>query len=238
MTKDWENELLHRLRQASTEQRLIEELKTEVYKLGFDHCNYGARLPLQLSKPKIVMFNTYPTTWQKRYQSRNYQRIDPTIQHGVRSQKPLIWTDEAFRNTREFWEEARGHGLRYGWSQSAAGPSGLRGMLTLSRRYGSLTASELNAHGYQLVWLTQVVHQCMSHLLTARLIPEADIELSKREKDVLRWTAEGKSSMEIAALLDITERTINFHIANILKKMNCTNRTSAAVRAALLGLLD
>lgn len=238
MIKDWENELLHRLRQASTEHRLIEELKTETYKLGFDHCNYGARLPLQLSKPKIIMFNTYPAAWQKRYHSRNYQRIDPTIQHGVRSQSPLIWTDEVFRNTREFWEEARGHGLRYGWSQSTIGQQSLRGMLTLSRRHGALTPSELNAHGYQLVWLTQVVHQCMSKLLSARLLPEGAVDLSLRERDVLRWTAEGKSSMEIATLLNISERTINFHIANIMKKMNCPNRTAAAVRATLLGLLD
>lgn len=238
MIKDWENELLHRLRQASTEQLLIAELKAEARRLGFDHCAYGVRLPLQLSKPRIIMFNTYPTTWQKRYQSRNYQCIDPTVQHGVRSQAPLIWTDEVFRNTREFWEEARGYGLRYGWSQSAVGPQSLRGMLTLSRRHGSLTTSELNAHGYQLVWLTQVVHQCMSKLLSARLLPEADVDLSLREKDVLRWTAEGNSSTEIADALRITERTVNFHIANILKKMNCTNRTAAAVRATLLGLLD
>ncbi|SDG95297.1 autoinducer binding domain-containing protein [Propionivibrio dicarboxylicus] len=238
MIKEWENELLHRLRKASFEQQLIEELKAEAGNLGFDHCNYGVRLPLQLSKPKIIMFNTYPMTWQKRYQSRNYQRIDPTIQHGVRSQTPLIWTDEVFRNTREFWEEARGYGLRYGWSQSTVGPQSLRGMLTLSRRHGSLTASEMNAHGYQLVWLTQVVHQSMSKLLSARLLPEAHVDLSLREKDVLRWTAEGKSSLEIADLLNITERTVNFHIANILKKMNCANRTAAAVRATLLGLLD
>lgn len=238
MMKEWENDLLHRLRQTSTEQLLIDELKIEARKLGFDHCNYGARLPLQLSKPKIIMFNTYPTPWQKRYQSRNYQCIDPTINHGARTQTPLIWNEEIFRGEREFWEEARGYGLRYGWSQSSVGPLSLRGMLTLSRRHGPLTASELNAHGYKLVWLTQVVHQCMSKLLSARLLPEADVDISLREKDVLRWTAEGRSSLEIAELLNITERTVNFHVANILKKMNCTNRTAAAVRATLLGLLD
>jgi LuxR family quorum-sensing system transcriptional regulator SolR len=36
--------------------------------------------------------------------------------------------------------------------------------------------------------------------------------------------------------MHITERTANFHIANCIKKLNATNKTAAAVKAALLGL--
>jgi len=63
------------------------------------------------------------------------------------------------------------------------------------------------------------------------------IDLSDREIDVLRWTAEGKTSAEIAVILDISERTVNFHVNSVVAKLGATNKTSAAVRAAMLGLI-
>ena len=88
-----------------------------------------------------------------------------------------------------------------------------------------------------MVWLTQVVHQCMSTLIAANMLPDAMIQLSSREKDVLRWTADGKTAGEIATIINITERTVNFHISNAMEKLNCINKTAATVKAALLGLL-
>jgi len=37
--------------------------------------------------------------------------------------------------------------------------------------------------------------------------------------------------------MGISERTVNFHINNLMTKMNVTNKTAAAIRAALMGLL-
>ncbi len=51
------------------------------------------------------------------------------------------------------------------------------------------------------------------------------------------WTAEVKTSGEIAEILKISERTVNFHINNAIAKLDTPNKTAAAVRAALLGLL-
>jgi LuxR family transcriptional regulator len=61
--------------------------------------------------------------------------------------------------------------------------------------------------------------------------------LTDREIEVLRWTAEGKVSVDISDILGITERTVNFHICNCMKKLGATSKTSAAVQAALWGLL-
>ncbi len=41
--------------------------------------------------------------------------------------------------------------------------------------------------------------------------------LTLREKDILRWSSEGKTAEEIALLMGVSERTINFHIGNRLK---------------------
>lgn len=233
----WQDEMLSRMQLAATEQQLFEMVKAEAHRIGFSHCAYGLRLPLRLTEPKTVMLNTYPLEWQQRYVSEGYLAIDPTVRHGSRSLMPLVWTEDVFSETQEFWEDARAHGLRYGWAQSCIDMQGIRGMLTLARCAESLSEEELKENSYQMVWLTQVLHQCMCNLISARMLPETTIQLSVREKDVLRWTAEGKTSGEIAEIMNISERTANFHIAKCMEKLNCVNKTAATVRAALLGLL-
>lgn len=61
--------------------------------------------------------------------------------------------------------------------------------------------------------------------------------LSEREREVLRWAAVGKTSCEIGMILGVTERTINFHVASAISKLNASNKTHAAVKALLLGII-
>ncbi|MEW9109255.1 response regulator [Cytobacillus gottheilii] len=60
--------------------------------------------------------------------------------------------------------------------------------------------------------------------------------LTKREKDVLREIAAGKSNKEIAAALFITEKTVKTHVSNLLSKLQVTDRTQAALLAVRLGI--
>lgn len=61
-------------------------------------------------------------------------------------------------------------------------------------------------------------------------------ELTKREKEVLKEIAKGKSNKEIAASLFITEKTVKTHVSNILSKLELSDRTQAALYAVKNGL--
>ena len=61
-------------------------------------------------------------------------------------------------------------------------------------------------------------------------------QLSNREREVLLWLKRGKSSWEIAVILNITERTVNFHVRNIMVKLNAVSRTQAVAVAIEKGL--
>lgn len=63
-------------------------------------------------------------------------------------------------------------------------------------------------------------------------------ELSEREREVLRWTAAGKTTSEIGTILGITARTVTFHITCIRLKLNAVNKTHAVVKAIMLNLLN
>ena len=62
--------------------------------------------------------------------------------------------------------------------------------------------------------------------------------LTARETEVLQLVAEGKTNKEIAAALDITERTVKFHVGAIMGKLGAGNRTEAVRLASQSGLIN
>jgi LuxR family quorum-sensing system transcriptional regulator CciR len=61
--------------------------------------------------------------------------------------------------------------------------------------------------------------------------------LTVRELEVLKWISVGKTSWDIGMILRISERTVNFHIKNLLPKLDAVNRAQAVAMALKLGLL-
>ncbi len=62
--------------------------------------------------------------------------------------------------------------------------------------------------------------------------------LTLRELEVLALLARGATNREIAAALVITERTVKFHMTNILAALGARSRTEALIQAARRGLID
>jgi DNA-binding CsgD family transcriptional regulator len=58
--------------------------------------------------------------------------------------------------------------------------------------------------------------------------------LSVRESEVLHWLAQGKSDLQIGAILRISPRTVQKHLQNLYVKLGVENRTAAAMRARRL----
>ena len=63
-------------------------------------------------------------------------------------------------------------------------------------------------------------------------------EITSRELEVLRLVAAGKPNKEIAAELDISERTARTHVSRILRKLGLSSRTQAALWAVREGLVE
>ncbi len=62
--------------------------------------------------------------------------------------------------------------------------------------------------------------------------------VTRRERDVLRFLAEGLTSRQIAARLVVSEHTVHRNVTNILRKLELPSRTAAATHAVRAGLLD
>lgn len=62
-------------------------------------------------------------------------------------------------------------------------------------------------------------------------------KISQKEGEILRLFAKGKTAREVAAEKEIAERTVTFHLSNIMDKLNAENKAEAIQRACSLGLI-
>ncbi|MBI2732587.1 MAG: autoinducer binding domain-containing protein [Aquabacterium sp.] len=205
--------------------------------LGFPFFAYGVKCPLPVSQPRIEMASNYPEIWQQQYQSHQYARIDPTVRHCTRVTTPVLWDASGF-DERPFAEQAMSHGIRNGVSIGVRDAQGRLGMVTLARDQTVCTPKEFAHIEGSLTLLGQLTHAALVEKLVQRHSTSvAPPTLSDRELEVLKWTAEGKTSAEVAMIMNITERTVNFHIGNCITKLDASNKLHAAVKAAVSGLL-
>lgn len=78
-----------------------------------------------------------------------------------------------------------------------------------------------------------------AQLVTAISTPNAAARhLTGREREVLRLIADGLSGKQIAHSLGISERTVKFHVASVMRKLGADNRAQAVALALQRGLLD
>ena len=78
----------------------------------------------------------------------------------------------------------------------------------------------------------------MTERLGARAAAHADGPgLTRRELEVVRLVAVGRTNREIATELFLSPRTVDMHVRNVLRKLDCRSRVEAAHRAGELNLL-
>jgi len=219
-------------------------LRREVAKftrqMGFDRFAYALRVVAPSLPAKHYAMTDYPRAWGERYLARGYFKLDPIIVHCERSPLPALWDDGAFHDRRacEFWEEARSFGLRSGLSIAVRdGPAAI-GVFSLSRdKRLDVRGEDLAALvGRASVFATLLQH-AVSRIRSPPRTPWPTSPLTMREVECLKWTIDGKTAWEIGQILGITERTVRFHLYNVLPKLGAANKAQAAARALASRLL-
>lgn len=233
----WQNTQIQTLLAAKTRSTLDDALSRIVTALGFDYFSFYFQLPLPITRPTVIHLNNYPEGWMDHYWRHDYGTIDPTLVHSRHSITPIIWQDSVSKRSRLFWQDAYDHGLRAGLAQPCHGPGGTFGLLNLGCADHRLGVKELRNQSFRLSWLAHAANQSMTNILRAGILANTHNKLTARETEVLRWTADGKTANEVGSIMNISERTVNFHVGNSLVKLDATNKTAAVIKAAMLGLL-
>jgi len=186
------------------------------------------------NKTKVININ-YPNEWIELYIKRKYYQIDPIIKENFTHFRLQWWADTYKINDppKEFLSTAEDFGLKKGYTHGVSNLKGDKGGLFsfsgMSIEHNKRTEAILNLivpHFYQA--LVRILKQDN----------KKNILLSLREKEVLLWIAQGKSTWDISRILHISERTVKFHISNIMQKLDVVNRPQAVAVAIEQGLID
>jgi len=206
--------------------------------MGFEYCCYGLRMPLPVSNRPVHISNSYPVGWMEHYKNNGYINIDPLVKRGARTLVPLIWSPDLFCDAKDMWDCAQSFGLRHGVSHSTWSEHGSYGLLSMARSKDPISAMELAACSERFSWLSSVTHVLIGRFLDDNAEKNENIRLTAREIEILCWTCDGKTSYEISRIVNISAPTVNFHINNVLNKLNVSNKVQAAVKALRLGLIN
>ncbi len=108
--------------------------------------------------------------------------------------------------------------------------AGARGFLSKDIERAQLRTMILGAGRGELAMTARRARIAMDHLAQLRTARADDPGLTEREAEVLRMVAEGSTDREIADRLVVSVRTVESHVANVLRKLGARNRTEAASR--------
>ncbi len=115
-------------------------------------------------------------------------------------------------------------------------------LTALTDRDNELKGRQLGADDY----VTKPIDfELLATIISARLAGIArtgvwpkTVGLNDREVEVLTWVARGKTSAEIAQILGLTKRTVDFHADNARAKLGAATRTEAVIKATTGRLIE
>lgn len=183
-----------------------------------------------LYSPPMIINGNYPGDWLNIYASEELYYTDPLILRNFHNPGTQLWEDtySIYRDqlTPEFLS-SRDFGLNYGVSgglyQETTQTSSLLSFSGEGKWYGR--------HQLEILSLVSPhVHQALTRVFRFARRPSGG-ELSSREREIINWIKEGKTNWEISVILEISERTVKFHVQNIERKLDAVNKAHAVAIA-------
>jgi DNA-binding CsgD family transcriptional regulator len=228
------------MQRAQTSADLLVEVRKFSKSMGFDQFAYVLMLNTPSYKHQHYVLDGYPDDWREKYLARNYFKVDPLIRRSEGTSLPAIWSHEMFDDAKaeEFWDEARSYGLNAGLTFSVREQVGVTGIFSLARdRLVDLQGEDLAALIGRAQIFSGLLHHAVCRIELPKLLPQANVALTTRERDCLNWAAEGKTAWETGQILGIADRTAIFHLNNVIQKLGASNKSQAIVRAVALRLI-
>ena len=231
-------DFIHRALECRTHdefRRLITSLGSII---AFDYATCVLRTvnPVSSEEEYEVVNVNYPESWLKIYVSEKLNHIDPIIIENFKNFRLQYWADtyKLCKPPRKFIDISTSFGLAEGYTLGARNAGGTEASLF------SISGRSIERHVRTEECLKYVIphmHQVIARI--AGTIPrDRKVYLTPREREVIRWVAQGKSSWDISIIMGVSERTVNFHVNSIMQKLEAVTRAHAVAIAFALGLLD
>jgi LuxR family quorum sensing-dependent transcriptional regulator len=214
---------------------IIQMFEAEIKACGF-HAYIMAGLPSPgTSLSDLTVANGWPPEWFEIYTRENFSVMDPIPQYGASTVQPFEWVEAHYdKDSNPAAHLVMTRATEFRLMQGYCIPLHYdEGGAVISMATEQLTIDPVAKSALQLIGI--YAHNRIRSL--GRPKPEKRDLLTPREREILRWAADGKTSWEVSVILRISERTVKFHLNQASHKLNAVNRTAAVAKALARGLI-
>jgi LuxR family transcriptional regulator, quorum-sensing system regulator CviR len=183
----------------------------------------------------------YPAEYLVELGKRGLVVKDPIVIENFKSFKLQYWAD-TFKRQGEFSDVMNEIGSLaedFGFHKVRAGCGYGHGVSNLKRTEGSFFCYQGMERSTRTEEILELViphfHEALRRVSSSS---KNGSSLTSKETEILKWIKQGKTTWDISTILGISERTVKFHVANILQKLDATTRAHAVAIALEQKLID
>lgn len=234
------------LKAATSVRQLEQQLEQYLTSVGIDNFafTYYSYYPNSLNKIKYSFASSHYMTWHEHFVSEGYDDIDSTLDEVYQTILPIYWNlsqqlQEA-KTPREIQmrQDSIAFGIEEGLSIPVHGPQEDFAILVLIKRREQNYLGDWEELQHKLFPVAYYYYYYLQKqlLLEQSSTPEKN-QLNPREVQCLTLVAKQYSVTKIAKTLNITERTVNYHIQRLNKKLGTKNKYQSVIKALQKNLI-
>ena len=223
-------------------EEIFSTLTAALSALGLDQFAYYSLPREGAVQPEII--SNFPREYYERYRAEKLYRIDSVVEMARHRVTPFAWDTAVTmgEDDSNIFDIAKHYRITAGYTFVVHDHCGNMGTLHISNH--SHDAESFNRlivdnRAYLQMQLLDTHERYVTHFGPAGFVFARDLHnpLSERENEVLHWASIGKTYEEIAVILNISERTVKFHMRNVVSKLKAVNAKHAIKKASDMHLL-
>jgi DNA-binding CsgD family transcriptional regulator len=242
LSTDFDVAILHAVAKSATRNELEAITTIFCHRYGLERWIYA------MIGPDVAVTN-YEAEWLNFYaQHRCQRRRDPFVCAIYERRRAISWDLEKrppwsgrlTRMQQHVIDAKWDAGVRAGVTAPIFGPTnhGSECAIISFSRERTLTGIEAQHLEPWIHLFATYFQSAASSIWLQPAKPAASVALTQREKDCLRWAAEGKSSRAIAETLSVSMATVEFHLSNAAAKLGTRGRAYSIAKAIRTGLIE
>lgn len=226
------------LANADTEHQVESCLKQYLSHYGFSSFAFTYYTGHIKSGSKLRYYSVSESlrSWHLYYIDQSYSDVDRTLEENYLKTLPLFWdVQEQLKQAKNKREkrirlESIEYGIDKGLSIPIHGPNYDFVSLTLHQRKNEDCLKHYLSQQYEWLAATHLFYHYIKKILDTKKEPKPLSLLTQREEQCIALTAQSWRVEQIAKELNITPRTVNFHLQNANKKLGVHNKYQATYK--------
>jgi LuxR family transcriptional regulator, quorum-sensing system regulator BjaR1 len=218
-------DFIEEIERHATVDGAMDLIAREFARFGFETVILSGLPNQEQNAEQMVLAQRWPSEWFKLYARNQYIRVDPVALQCHRSTIPFEWSEAPYDcekepRAAEVMQRAIDFRMSRGFMVPIHGIAGCEACVSLGGEHLDLNNRSKPAIHLMAIYALDRVRRLIAP-------PKPVHKLTARQREVIAWSASGKSAWEIGAIIGITQRTVEEHIAMACRKLGATNRTQA-----------